>query len=195
MAEKQPWVDRINRVIAPIVVIAIGAYGTWDVVVKPWLRVEQPIQACSTVVTGVFVNTSDPKTGKLKDRLEVPEGLPAVVTAGETRTISVEVDNPESTPVIYQWRATYGQFQSRVTTENQSVYVAPSQLVNDTLTMEVKMQGCTVTKRTIKVAIVPSPNMPLPTQPLPTNPNDPFAPPSPLPTLSPTPAFPGQPGQ
>ncbi len=186
MAEKETWGDRLSRAAAPIAVILVGAYGTWDVVIKPWVKFQPAAEACTTTVTIVSIAKPDPKTGKSGSSVNAPEGLPLVVEAGATRLISAQVDNPEAKPVIYQWKATYGQFRSRVTTGQESIYVAPTQLVNDTITVEARVQGCSLTKRSVAIAVVPSASSPTSDSLAPLPSSSPILPNAPMPN-APTP--------
>lgn len=186
MANQPTFFERLGQIVPSIAVIAIGAYGTWDLVIKPLVQVEQaPTQACITPVTSVVVE-KPAKPGEPAKKIAAPEGLPLVVPAGEKRNISIDVENPDEKPVIYTWKATYGQFSSRVSTNNESTYTAPTALVNDKITVEVRLQGCSAAQRTVTIAVVPSAGSPLPnsTLPNPTNSSvsDPLAP---LPSSSP----------
>lgn len=194
MANQPTFFERLGQIVPSIAVILIGAYGTWDLVIKPLVQVEQaPTQACVTSVTGVMIE-KPAKPGAPVKQMAAPEGLPLVVPAGEKRTISVEVDNPDEKPVIYTWKATYGQFSSRVTTDNQATYTAPSALVNDKITVEVRLQGCSMAQRTVTIAVVPSAGAPLPDPTLPNPTNSPISDPlAPLPNSPlPEPKIPGQ---
>jgi len=185
MANPPTLFERLSQTVPSIAVILIGVYGTWDLVVKPLVRVDQvPVEACITPVTNVMVE-KPAKPGVPGKTVAAPEGLPLVVPAGEKRTISVDIENPDEKPVIYTWKATYGTFSSGVSTENQSTYIAPTSLVNDKITVEVRLQGCSRTKRTVAIAVVPSAGTPLPDPTQPTLPN-----PSTVDPLAPRPASP-----
>lgn len=195
MANQPTFFERLGQIVPSIAVILIGAYGTWDLVIKPLVQVDQaPIQACVTSVTSVIVE-KPAKSGEPAKPVSAPEGLPLVVPAGEKRTISIDVDNPDQKPVIYTWKATYGQFSSRVSTENQATYTAPTALVNDKITVEVRLQGCSMAQRTVTIAVVPSASSPLPASTLPNPANssasDLLAPSAPSPALPDT-KIPGQ---
>lgn len=179
MAKPQTWLEQLNRYGVPLVVAAIGVYGTWDLIVQPWMRVEQPVEVCSTRIFDVAVLKPSPKPEEPPKRIQAPEGLPLVVPAGETRIFSVDMDNPDQKPVVYQWRSTYGQFASRVTVEGKTTYTAPRSLVNDKITVEATLQGCAPVKRTVELAIVPSAKFPLANDPLPM----PLEPPTPMPSI------------
>lgn len=167
MANQPTFFERLGQIVPSIAVILIGAYGTWDLVLKPLVQVDQvPTQACVTSVTSVTVE-KPAKAGEPAKQVSAPEGLPLVVPAGEKRTISIDVDNPDQKPVIYTWKATYGQFSSRVSTKNQATYTAPTALVNDKITVEVRLQGCSMAQRAVTIAVVPSASSPLPASTLP----------------------------
>jgi hypothetical protein len=179
MAKRQTWLEQINRYVLPLVVVGIGLYGTWDLIVRPLAKIEQPLNVCTTNVIDVAVLKPATQPDQPPRRVQAPEGLPIVVPAGETRLLSIEVENPEQQPVVYQWQATHGQFAARITVENQSAYTAPRSLVNDTITVQATLQGCSPAKRTIDLAIVPSAKAPMTEQPLPETP----ALPSPTPSI------------
>ncbi|MDX2239189.1 MAG: hypothetical protein NW224_00725 [Leptolyngbyaceae cyanobacterium bins.302] len=185
MAKRQTWIDQLNRYVFPLVVLAIGLYGTWDLIIQPYARIEQPLTTCSTNVIDVAVLKPSTNPNHPPKRVQAPEGLPIVVPAGEQRLLAITVDNPEQQSVMYQWQATHGQFASRVTVESQSAYTAPRNLVNDTVTVEATLQGCSPTKRTVDLAIVPSAKVPMTDQPLPETPALPSPTPS-IPTTLPT---------
>jgi hypothetical protein len=186
MANQPTFFERLGQIVPSIAVMLIGAYGTWDLVIKPLVQVDQaPTQACATLVMGVMVE-KPAKPGTSAKKASAPEGLPLVVPAGEKRIISIEVDNPDDKPVVYTWKATYGQFSSRVTTDNQATYTAPTALVNDKITVEVRLQGCSMAQRTVTIAVVPSAGAPLPDPTLPNPTNSPiFDPLAPLPASPP----------
>lgn len=167
------WLEQLNHYVVPLMVVGIGAYGAWDLVIRPFVRFEQPAEVCLTTLTDVAVLKPSAKPDQPPKRIQAPKGLPIIVPAGESRLLSIGVDNPDEKPVMYQWRATYGQFTSRITTENQSEYAAPRSLINDTVTVEASVQGCSAAKRTIEFAIVPSAKVPLSDQPLPNLPTQP----------------------
>lgn len=179
MAKRQTWIEQINRYVFPLVVAAIGLYGTWDLIVQPYMKVDQPVEACTTRVTDVALLKPGAKPDQPPKRIQAPEGLPMVVPAGEKRLLSVVVDNPEQKPVTYQWEATYGRFASQITVEEQTTYTAPRSLVNDTVTVEATLQGCTPVQRTVDLAIVPSAQVPLSEEPLPA----PIDSPTPVPSI------------
>lgn len=186
MAKRQTWLDQLNRYIFPVLVVAIGLYGTWDLIVLPNARIERPLNVCTTTIADVAVFKLSPKSDQPPKRIQAPAGLPIVVPAGETRILSIDVSNPDEKPVIYQWRATYGQFESRYSMQNRSAYIAPRSLINDTLTLEATTQGCAAAKRTIEIAVVPSADVPLLDQPLPAPSPTPLPlPSSSLPTVEP----------
>lgn len=185
MANQPTFFERLGQIVPSIAVMLIGAYGTWDLVIKPLVQVDQvPTQTCATLVTGVMVE-KPAKPGTRAKKASAPEGLPLVVPAGEKRIISIAVDNPDDKPVIYTWKATYGQFSSRVTTDNQATYTAPNALVNDKITVEARLQGCSVAQRTVTIAVVPAVGSPLPDPTLPDPINSPISDP-----LAPLPASP-----
>ncbi len=185
MANQSTFFERLGQIVPSIAVMLIGAYGTWDLVIKPLVQVDQaPTQACTTLVTGVMVE-KPAKPGTSAKKTSAPEGLPLVVPAGEKRVISIAVDNPDDKPIIYTWKATYGQFSSRVTTDNQATYTVPNALVNDKITVEARLQGCSVAQRTVTIAVVPSAGSPLPDPTLPNSINSPISDP-----LAPLPASP-----
>lgn len=179
MAKRQNWLEQLNRYIVPLVVVAIGIYGTWDLIVQPMMRVEQPVEVCVTRIFDVAVLKPSTKPNEPPKRVQAPEGLPLVVPAGEQRIFSVDVDNPDQKPVMYQWQATHGQFASRVSVESKSDYTAPRSLVNDKITVEATLQGCSPVKRTVDLAIVPSAKVPLSNEPLPM----PAETPTPMPSM------------
>lgn len=192
MAKETNWLEQLNRYIVPIVVVGIGIYGTWDLIVQPLIPVDTPSTACSTTVVAVTVLKPSADPSQPPQPVTVTEGLPIVVPAGETRLIEVEIENPDEQSAMYQWKATYGAMESRVSVGNRMVYTAPRSLVDDTITVEASLQRCIPAKRTLTFAIVPSNKVPLeaPTvlpslpSPQPTAPSslptvDPFAPPAP----------------
>lgn len=188
MAKRQTWLEQLNRYVLPLVVVGIGLYGTWDLIVQPLAKFQPPASTCDTNLLTVTVFKPSSTPGQPPKRIQAPKGLPIVVPAGEKRIFSVVVENPEEKSVVYQWRPTYGQFASRVTIEPEGTYTAPRSLVNDTITIEAALQGCAAAKRTIEIAVVPSANIPLSDQPLPTLTPDPLATPttpSTLPTIDP----------
>jgi hypothetical protein len=196
MANQPTLFERLSQIVPSIAVIMIGAYGTWDLVVKPLVRVDQiPTEACISPVNTVMVE-KPAKPGVPGKKVAAPEGLPLVVPAGEKRTISVDVENPDGKPVIYTWKATYGTFSSGVSTDNQSTYIAPTSLVNDKITVEVRLQGCSAAKRTVAIAVVPSAGTPFPDPTLPNSATpplpDPFAPSTIAPPAMPGSKVPGQ---
>jgi hypothetical protein len=196
MTNEPTFFERLGQIVPSIAVILIGAYGTWDLVIKPFVQVNQaPTQACATSLIGVTIE-KPAKPGELSKKRVTPTGLPLVVPAGEKRTISVNVDNPEEKPVVYTWKATYGQFSSRVTTDNQVTYTAPTALVNDKIILEARLQGCSVAQRIVTIAVVPSAGSPLPDSTFanPTNSPfpDPLAPDPTSPSVIPAPKLPGQ---
>ncbi|MDX2230962.1 MAG: hypothetical protein NW220_15085 [Leptolyngbyaceae cyanobacterium bins.349] len=199
MSKRQTWFDQLRRYCLPLIVVAIGLYGTWDLVAQPLIglfRVEQPVDLCATQVYDVAVFKPSSNPNQPPKRVQSTAGLPIIVPAAEQRLLSVDIENPDQKSAMYQWRATYGQFDSRITIENQSVYTAPLSLVNDTITVEATLQGCSPTKRTLELAIIPStqvpstnqpiPDQPLPNQPIPNQPLPDTIAPSPTPTLPPT---------
>ncbi|NJP11797.1 MAG: hypothetical protein HC866_21910 [Leptolyngbyaceae cyanobacterium RU_5_1] len=187
MSEKQTWIDRLSRITSPILITAITTYGIWDLAVKPWIK-EPQAEACTTTVTGVFLEELSLKPDQSGKEIEAPEGLPVVVPAREKRAITVRVDNPKGKSVVYNWRATYGNFASPITNNSRSVYTAPSSLVNDTVSVEARLQGCSTAKRSVKIAVVPSTSNPTEelTEPSPASP-------VPLPSPSINPLAPTQP--
>ena len=192
MANDKNWLEQLNRYAVPIVVIGIGIYGTWDLVVQPLLPVNAPQADCSTTIVAVTVLKPSVDPSQPPQPVPVTEGLPIVVPAGETRLIEVEIVNPEEQSTLFQWKATYGTMESRVSTGNRMVYTAPRSLVDDTVNIEASLQRCIPAKRSLTFAIVPSNKVPLeaPTvlpslpSPQPSAPSslptvDPFAPPAP----------------
>jgi len=179
MAKRQDWLDQLNRYIAPLAVVGIGLYGTWDLIVQPLVSFAPPTQICVTQVFDVAVLKPSTKPDQPPKRVQAPEGLPIVVPAGEQRIFSVDVHNPDEKPVMYQWQATHGKFASRVTMEQQTTYTAPRSLVNDTITIETTVQGCSPVRRTINLAIIPSAKVPASGQPIPA----PMETPTPLPSV------------
>ena len=192
MAKETNWLEQLNRYLVPIVVVGIGIYGTWDLIVQPLLPVDTPLTDCSTTIVAVTVLKPSADPSQPPKPVPVTEGLPIVVPAGETRLIEVEIVNPEEQSAMYQWKATYGAMESRISVNNRMVYTAPRSLVDDTITVEASLQRCTPAKRNLTFAIVPSNKVPLeaPTvmpslpSPQPTAPSslptvDPFAPPAP----------------
>jgi hypothetical protein len=185
MSEKS-WIEQLNQVVLPIAVVLVGGYGAWDLVIKPWTK-ETPIsEACTPTVTGTYIDIPG-KAGRPAKQIKMASNLPAVVPAGEKRSISVQLNNPDDKPVVYTWKATYGRFESGVTSDGRSTYIAPPNLVDDSILVEVRMQGCTVVTQTAKIAVTLSastPTQPLGT-PIPLNPNLP--PESALPSPAPAP--------
>ena len=55
MAKRQTWLEQLNRYVLPLVVVGIGLYGTWDLIVQPLARIEQPLNVCTTNVIDVAV--------------------------------------------------------------------------------------------------------------------------------------------
>lgn len=167
MSRKKTWLDQFNRYFLPLLVIGIGVYGTWDLIVLPLLRFEQPVEACTTTITDVAVLRPSTNPDQPPRRVQAPEGLPIVVPAGEKRILAMTIANPDNKAVIHRWQAIHGQFENPVSVGNESVYVAPRSLVNDTLTVEATLQGCAAAKRELQTAIVPSASAPLTDQVLP----------------------------
>ena len=183
MAKRQTWVDQLSRIIMPLLVVAIGIYGAWDLVIQPLIPVERlTTNACETTIIDVSVLKPSTNPNQPPKRINAPEGLPIVVPANEKRIISVVINNPNEKPVVYQWKATTGQFESRVSVDGESTYVAPNSLVNDTITVEATLQGCSFAQRTIKIAVVPSATAPLGDQPIPEPSFDSLSPAQPSPS-------------
>jgi hypothetical protein len=169
MPEKT-WIERVNQVMVPIAIVGVGGYGAWDLIIRPWSKQAPIAEACATTIAGVYIEIPG-KAGRPAKQIKMSGELPAVVPAGEKRQIQVKVDNPDDKAVVYTWRATYGTFASTVTTDGESTYVAPANLVDDSLFVEVRRQGCTVATQTAKVAVTLSATTP--TEPLPIAPSDP----------------------
>jgi len=185
MANRQTWLEQLGRYGFPLLVVGVGIYGTWDLVVSPFMStLKQPETVCMTTVANVAVFKPSTKPDQPPKPVQATKGLPIVVPAGEKRLISVEVENPDDKSVMYQWRSKYGQFESPITTDKQATYTAPRSLINDTITVEATVQGCSAAKRTVELAIVPSANVPLSNQPLPDLPTQPN-PTSTMPSLPP----------
>ncbi|EKQ69054.1 hypothetical protein OsccyDRAFT_1661 [Leptolyngbyaceae cyanobacterium JSC-12] len=185
MTKRQTWIDQLNRYVFPLVVVGIGMYGTWDLIIQPLSKVQPPTNTCTTLLVNVTVLKPSSQPGQPPKKIQAPKGLPIVVPAGEKRIFLASVENPDEKSVIYQWRSTYGQFESRVTMEPQSIYTAPRSLVNDTITLEASVQGCAPAKRTIEIAVVPSANVPLSEQPFTPDPLATPTAPTTLPTIDP----------
>jgi hypothetical protein len=144
--------ERVNQVVVPIAIVLVGGYGVWDLVIRPWAKQPPIAEACDSKVTGLYIEIPG-KAGRPSKQIKVSGNLPAVVPAGEKRTISVQLENPSDKPVVYTWRATYGKFESGVTTEGRSTYIAPANLVDDSLSVEARIQGCTGATQTAKIAV------------------------------------------
>jgi len=182
MAKPQTWLEQFNRYVIPLGVLGIAVYGTWDLLIQPLMNDRQSLNVCMTQMVEVAVFKPATKLNQSPKRIQAPDGLAIVVPAGEQRLFSATIDNTEELPVTYQWRATYGRFSNRTTVENKAMYTAPKSLVNDLVTVEATLRGCSATKRTLNFAIVPSAKVPLTNEPL-TEPTD-F--PTPTPTFSST---------
>lgn len=177
MSRRKNWLNQFNRYFFPLLVVGIGLYGVWDLIVLPFAKFERPVEVCTTTITDVAVLRPSTNPDQPPKRIQAPADLPIVVPAGEKRILSMTIENPDKKSVVHRWRATSGQFENPVSVGNESVYVAPRSLVNDTLTVEATLQGCSVAQRTLKFAIVPSTSAPLTEQALP----------------SPSPTFPSSP--
>lgn len=176
MSDFSKWLERLNRLVFPVVVVGIIFYGAWDLLIRDSINLPQPTANCETTILDVAVFEPSVVPNGPRRRVQTPANLAIIVPAGEKRIIAVNVVNPDDKGVVHQWQAVYGQFDSRITVDSEVVYTAPQSLVNDTLTLSATRQGCTAAKRTLEMAVIPAANAPLP------------PPVSPTPTLSPDPA-------
>jgi hypothetical protein len=178
----------LNRAIGPTVIVLIGAYGLWDVVIQPFIAgLKKTPTICQVVVAGMEVKPSDrpaetasPTTGQ---EPIVPAGLPVVVATGGKLNIRLEVSNPDNQPLNYTWKALHGQIISP-SRSNRAIYTAPDRLVDDVVSVQVVSPGCLPIQKSRTIAVVPAASTtPLPS--LPASP-DPLSTPS-LPPIEPTP--------
>ena len=178
MSDFSKWLERVNRLIFPVVVVGIILYGTWDLLIRDSIQLPQPTANCDTTILDVAVFEPSVLPNQTPRRVQTPANLAIIVPAGEKRILSVSVVNPDDKGVVHQWTAVYGQFDSRITVDSDVTYTAPQSLVNDTLTLEATRQGCTAARRTLEMAVIPAANAPLPPplEPTPTLPPDGAAP-------------------
>jgi hypothetical protein len=171
------WLERLNQIFVTVAIVAVGSYGTWDLIIRPWAKEAPQVALCTPTITRLALDLPG-KGGKSGKAIAARSDLPVIVPAGEQRGVSVQVENPDDKGVTYNWRATYGTFDSSVTTDGRAIYRAPNSLVDDTITVEVRMQGCSLVTQTAAIAVVPSataPSQPLsdpdPIPPAPANPS------------------------
>jgi hypothetical protein len=193
MSGQAKW---FNRAISPTVIVLIGAYGLWDVVVQPFMAgLKKPPAVCQVVVAETIVakpgdhqtepsrspSAKESPTPQSSQEPIVPAALPIVVPVGKTLTVTVQVTNPDDQPVTYTWEALRGQINPRWGTHNWTTYTAPLQLVDDLVSVRITSPGCIPVRRSKTIAIVPAASpSPLPSLPVP---SDPLGSPLPLPSL------------
>lgn len=110
-----------------------------------------------------------------------------IITTNQVTTVSVTIEkNPDDTPLLFNWRATYGDLNPGLRTSAiQSTYTPPLDPINDVIFLEVEAKGCNVIQRSAEINIIaPSQNEPSQT---PTNTATPSVTPSP--TFTPTPTI------
>lgn len=121
--------DVILYVLVPIVVAIIGT-GVWQGIFRN-------SDACQIKITEL---AADRRT------LEV----------NQSTRISVRSDVPGQRSVTYTWQTTHGNMNpSGLSQTNQSTYTAPSQPVDDTVSVTVAADGCISTRGEIKIASIP----------------------------------------
>lgn len=174
MPENQSWIEQISRVGSPIAIAAIIGYGTWDLILRPLVKVETPSNVCTAKILSVAVNRLS-LSPELTEEPQLPEGLPIAVPAGEKRAITVRLENPDRQPVLFTWKADRGKLNPQGSSaSSRAVYTAPKTLTNDPVTVQVQVQGCDLQERFLTIAVVPAtqtaPIPPTPAIPLPASP-------------------------
>lgn len=83
-----------------------------------------------------------------------------IITTNQETTVSVTIENPDNTPILFNWRATYGSLNPGLRTSAiQSTYTPPLDPSNDAIFLEVDANGCNIIQRVAEISIVaPSEN-------------------------------------
>jgi hypothetical protein len=176
----------LSRAIGPTVILLIGVYGLWDVVIQPFMAgLKKAPTVCQVIVAEMQVKPGDrpleTASSSTGQEAIVPSGLPVVAATGGKLNVSLEVTNPDDQPVNYTWKALYGRVIAPSTSSKRAIYTAPDRLVDDVISVRVVSPGCLPVEKNRTIAVVPS-NSPSPLPTLPASP-DPLSTPSPLPTL------------
>ncbi len=78
-----------------------------------------------------------------------------VIKINESIKVSIRADNPAGQALLFNWQAVYGQMDPGLRADSaQSIYTAPSKSVDDTISVEITMPGCTPVKRSQQIAVI-----------------------------------------
>lgn len=136
----------INKVVVPIVVAVLGGTGFWQLI-QWFLQNQNDSQPCQIKADDISL---------AKTRIEVNQSF----------EVSIRADNPDGNPLLYNWRAVSGTMNPNVRSGSpQSTYTAPSQPVDDTISVELTLPGCQSVNKKKQISVTSPSSKPTPTPP------------------------------
>jgi hypothetical protein len=118
------------RAVVPIVVAMVGGTGFWQ-----YLQSQNDSQDCQ-------IKTDDISLSK------------TIIEVNQTLTVSIRADNPDGKPLLYNWQAKIGKMNPDTRSASpQSTYTAPSNSVDDTISVDVTLPGCKPVRKSKQIAV------------------------------------------
>ncbi|NOK58556.1 MAG: hypothetical protein GFH27_549279n362 [Chloroflexi bacterium AL-W] len=132
----------IAAILVPIVVALFGAQGFWD-----WIN----DSSASPTAVPCQISISDISVER------------SIIQVGQTTQVAVRANNPGGRALLFNWRAVHGQMDPGTRSGTpQSTYTAPSEAVDDVISVEVTHPECEAASIQQDISVVSS-NQPQPT--------------------------------
>ncbi len=122
----------MTKVVVPIVVAIVGGTGFWQ-----YLQNQNDSPDCQIKANDISLSKT-------------------IIEVNQTLTASIRVDNPDGKALLYNWQGKIGKMNPDTRSPSpQSTYTAPSNSVDDTISVDVTLPGCNPVRKSKQIAVTP----------------------------------------